>query len=234
MAATTMEASRTVAAPTTGSGGHGNSADSTGTMAPHARPAAMRPRRLADVHIVILTTFELDEYIFEAIRSGASGFLVKDTEPAELVKAVRTAAAGDSLLSPRVTRRLIEDYATRSKPSTLSPALDVLTNREREVMVLVAAGLTNDEIAQRLVISPTTARTHVSRAMTKLGARDRAQLVVYAYETGLVAPGWNPWHPRNSGITSLGELTYDDGSTRPVECVLTVSAGRCEPRPAGP
>ena len=146
--------------------------------------------QLASVHIVILTTFELDEYIFDAIRSGASGFLVKDTEPAELVRAVRTAAAGDSLLSPGATRRLIEDYATRAKPAALSPALEVLTNREREVMVLVAAGLSNDEIAQRLVISPTTAKTHVSRAMIKLGARDRAQLVVYAYETGLVAPGW--------------------------------------------
>ena len=146
--------------------------------------------RLTSVHIVILTTFELDEYVFEAIRSGASGFLVKDTEPAELVKAVRTAAAGDSLLSPGATRSLIEEYATRSKPATLSPDLDVLTKRERQVMVLVAAGLTNDEIAERLVISPTTAKTHVSRAMIKLGARDRAQLVVYAYETGLVAPGW--------------------------------------------
>ena len=145
---------------------------------------------LANVRIVILTTFELDEYILEALRSGASGFLVKDTEPAELVRAVRTAAAGDSLLSPRATRSLIEEYASRAKPAAVSPALDRLTSREREVMVLVAAGLTNDEIAERLVISPTTAKTHVSRAMVKLGARDRAQLVVYAYETGLVAPGW--------------------------------------------
>jgi DNA-binding NarL/FixJ family response regulator len=146
--------------------------------------------RLTDVRIVILTTFELDEYIFEALRSGASGFLVKDTEPSDLIKAVRTAAAGDALLSPGATRSLIEEYANRAKPATLSPHLEVLTSREREVMVLVAAGLTNDEIAARLVISPTTAKTHVSRAMTKLGARDRAQLVVYAYETGLVAPGW--------------------------------------------
>ena len=146
--------------------------------------------RLAGVRIVILTTFELDEYIFEALRSGATGFLVKDTEPAELVRAVRTAAAGDSLLSPGATRSLIEEYASKAKPASLSPQLDVLTAREREVMVLVAAGLTNDEIAARLVISPTTAKTHVSRAMIKLGARDRAQLVVYAYETGLVAPGW--------------------------------------------
>ncbi len=148
--------------------------------------------RLAAVRVVILTTFELDEYIFEALRSGASGFLVKDTEPAELVRAVRTAAAGDSLLSPGATRSLIEEYASRAKPAALSPDLRVLTPREREVMVLVAAGLTNDEIASRLVVSPTTAKTHVSRAMVKLGARDRAQLVVYAYETGLVAPGWTP------------------------------------------
>ena len=145
---------------------------------------------LSAVRILILTTFELDEYIFEALRSGASGFLVKDTEPAELVRAVRTVAAGDSLLSPGATRSLIEEFATRAKPAALSPDLDILTSREREVMSLVAAGLTNDEIAERLVISPTTAKTHVSRAMIKLGAHDRAQLVVYAYETGLVAPGW--------------------------------------------
>jgi DNA-binding NarL/FixJ family response regulator len=146
---------------------------------------------LSGVRIVILTTFELDEYIFEALRSGASGFMVKDTEPAELIRAVRTVAAGDSLLSPKATRSLIEEYASRAKPAALAPDLDMLTPREREVMSLVAAGLTNDEIADRLVISPTTAKTHVSRAMIKLGARDRAQLVVFAYETGLVAPGWN-------------------------------------------
>ncbi|HMJ78658.1 MAG TPA: response regulator transcription factor [Iamia sp.] len=146
--------------------------------------------RLAGVHVVILTTFELDEYIFEALRAGASGFLVKDTEPADLVQAVRSAAEGDSLLSPGATRRLVAEYATRAKPARLSPALDVLTDREREVMALVAGGLSNDEIAGRLVISPTTAKTHVSRTMIKLGARDRAQLVVFAYETGLVAPGW--------------------------------------------
>jgi len=145
---------------------------------------------LAAVRIVILTTFEHDEYIFEALRSGASGFLVKDAEPSELIRAVRTAAAGDSLLSPSVTRTLIAEYASRAKPADLAPSLGVLTEREREVVTHVAAGLSNDEIAARLVISPTTAKTHVSRAMTKLGARDRAQLVVYAYETGLVTPGW--------------------------------------------
>jgi DNA-binding NarL/FixJ family response regulator len=146
--------------------------------------------RLSGVHIVILTTFELDEYVFEAIRSGASGFLVKDTEPVELLRAVRAVAAGDALLSPSVTRRLIGAFATQSR-APRHPALDTLTDREREVMVLVAEGLSNDEIAERLVVSPMTAKTHVSRAMTKLGARDRAQLVVFAYESGLVRPGWS-------------------------------------------
>jgi DNA-binding NarL/FixJ family response regulator len=146
--------------------------------------------RLAEVRVVILTTFDLDEYVFDGLRSGASGFLVKDTEPAELIRAVRAVAAGDSLLSPRATRRLIEEYATRAKPAGLAPDLRFLTDREREVMTLVAAGRSNDEIARDLIISPATAKTHVSRAMVKLGARDRAQLVVYAYETGLVRPGW--------------------------------------------
>ncbi len=147
-------------------------------------------QRQAGVRIVILTTFELDEYVFEAIRSGASGFLVKDTEPVELLRAVRAVAAGDALLSPRVTRRLIAEFASRAKEPGASGALDGLTDREREVMALVAAGLSNEEIAERLYVSPATAKTHVSRAMTKLGARDRAQLVVFAYESGLVRPGW--------------------------------------------
>ncbi|MEK6311576.1 MAG: response regulator transcription factor [Curtobacterium sp.] len=147
---------------------------------------------LAAVHVVVLTTFEEDDYVFEAIRGGASGFLVKDTEPAELLRAVRTVAAGESLLSPRATRSLVEAYATHAKPASLSPELDVLTVREREVMRLVAAGLSNTEIAERLFVSPMTTKTHVSRAMIKLGARDRAQLVVFAYETGLVTPGWTP------------------------------------------
>jgi len=146
--------------------------------------------RLDGVRIVILTTFELDEYVFEAIRAGASGFLVKDTEPVELLRAVRAVSVGDALLSPSVTRTLISRFATRSKPQDLSPALDVLTEREREVMALAAGGLSNDEIAERLIVSPATAKTHVSRAMVKLGARDRAQLVVFAYESGLVRPGW--------------------------------------------
>ena len=145
-------------------------------------------QRLSDARIVILTTFELDEYVFEAIRAGASGFLVKDTEPVELLRAVRAVANGDALLSPSVTRRLIGEFATRTREARPTPALDVLTDREREVMALVAEGLTNDEIAERLYVSPMTAKTHVSRAMVKLGARDRAQLVVFAYESGLVRP----------------------------------------------
>jgi DNA-binding NarL/FixJ family response regulator len=142
------------------------------------------------VRIVILTTFELDEYVFEAIRSGAAGFLVKDTKPADLIDAVRVVAHGDALLSPSVTRRLIAEFATRAKQPPRSDELDELTEREREVMALAAAGLSNEEIAARLIVSPLTAKTHVSRAMVKLGARDRAQLVVLAYETGLVRPGW--------------------------------------------
>jgi DNA-binding NarL/FixJ family response regulator len=145
-------------------------------------------QRSPDTRIVILTTFELDEYVFEAIRAGASGFLVKDTEPVELLRAVRAVARGGALLSPSVTRRLIGEFANRTRESRPAPALDVLTDREREVMALVAEGLTNDEIAERLFVSPMTAKTHVSRAMVKLGARDRAQLVVFAYESGLVRP----------------------------------------------
>jgi DNA-binding NarL/FixJ family response regulator len=146
--------------------------------------------RLDGVHVVILTTFDLDEYVFEALRSGASGFLVKDTEPVELIQAVRVVARGDALLSAGVTRRLIEEYASRAKDPRPSPQLALLTDREREVMALVGAGLSNEEIAERLFMSPATAKTHVSRAMVKLGARDRAQLVVFAYESGLVRPGW--------------------------------------------
>ncbi|MFE4550867.1 response regulator [Streptomyces sp. NPDC056785] len=153
-------------------------------------------RRITDdpdlkaVKVVMLTTFELDEYVFEAIRSGASGFLVKDTEPAELLRAVRAVVEGDALLSPGVTRRLISEFAARSKEPAAAGLLAGLTEREREVMALVGIGLSNDEIARRLVVSPLTAKTHVSRTMVKLGARDRAQLVVMAYESGLVRPGW--------------------------------------------
>src|SRR4051794_13276839 len=143
--------------------------------------------------VVILTTFELDEYVFEALRIGASGFLVKDTEPVELLRGVRAVAAGDALLSPSVTRRVIGQFAAvaaRGRPAAPPARLDQLTDREREVLGLVAEGLSNDEIAARLVISPATAKTHVSRTMIKLAARDRAQLVVYAYEAGLIRPGW--------------------------------------------
>ncbi|MGH3283464.1 MAG: LuxR C-terminal-related transcriptional regulator, partial [Streptosporangiaceae bacterium] len=139
---------------------------------------------------IILTTFESDEYVYQALRAGASGFLVKDTEPADLIQAVRVVARGDALLSPSVTRRLITDIASRSeRPPASDRALTGLTDRERQVMALVAEGLSNDEIAARLFLSPLTAKTHVSRIMTKLNARDRAQLVVLAYETGLVTPG---------------------------------------------
>ncbi|MER6996121.1 response regulator transcription factor [Streptomyces sp. NPDC000410] len=145
---------------------------------------------LDGVKVVMLTTFELDEYVFEAIRAGASGFLVKDTEPDELLRAVRAVVEGDALLSPGVTRRLIAEFAARSKAPARAAGLAELTDREREVMALVGIGLSNEEIARRLVVSPLTAKTHVSRTMVKLGARDRAQLVVLAYESGLVRPGW--------------------------------------------
>lgn len=144
---------------------------------------------LAAVKVVVLTTFELDEYVFEAMRAGATGFLVKHTEPADLVKAVKVVAGGEALLSPSVTRRLVEEFASHAKPAP-STVLSELTDREREVMALVAEGLTNAEIAERLYMSPATARTHVSRILLKLNARDRTQLVVMAYESGMVRPGW--------------------------------------------
>ena len=146
---------------------------------------------LAGVHVIILTTFDLDEYVFEAVRIGASGFLVKDTEPADLLTGIRAVASGDALLSPGVTRRLISEFADRSRTTTSPAVLEALTEREREVVRLVGEGLNNTEIAARLFMSPATAKTHVSRAMTKLHTRDRAQLVVLAYETGLVRPGWS-------------------------------------------
>jgi DNA-binding NarL/FixJ family response regulator len=155
-----------------------------------ATRAIVENERLAGVRIVILTTFGLDEYVFEAIRSGASGFLVKDTEPEELIHAVRVVAAGDALLSPNVTKRLLAEYATHAKEPPAPGGLDELTEREREIVALVGEGLSNQEIAERLFVSPATAKTHVSRAMSKLGVRDRAQLVVIAYESGLVRPGW--------------------------------------------
>ncbi len=144
---------------------------------------------LATTRVVVLTTFELDEYVFEALSAGASGFLIKDTEPADILRAVRLVARGESLLSPTVTRRVIGEFAGRPpRRRAPVPSLDPLTEREREVVALVAEGLSNDEIAQRLVVSPATVRTHVGRAMAKLDARDRAQLVVLAFQSGLASP----------------------------------------------
>jgi DNA-binding NarL/FixJ family response regulator len=145
---------------------------------------------LAATKVVILTTFDLDDYVFAALRAGASGFLLKDTEPVDLLAGVRAVARGDALLAPSVTRRLIEQFATRLREPRPAAVLEPLTEREREVVALVGGGLSNEQIAERLVVSPATAKTHVSRAMVKLGVRDRAQLVVLAYETGLVRPGW--------------------------------------------
>jgi DNA-binding NarL/FixJ family response regulator len=143
---------------------------------------------LARVHVVILTNYGLDEYVFNALRAGAAGFLVKDIVPEDFLHAVRVAARGDALLAPSITRKLIDRYVTEPFPSDAATGMKGLTNRERETVALVAQGLSNDQIAERMVISPLTAKTHVNRAMVKLHARDRAQLVVLAYESGLVAP----------------------------------------------
>ena len=145
---------------------------------------------LEETRIVVLTTFERDEYIHDALRAGASGFLLKDTRPDDLLAAIKVVAQGDALLSPQVTRRLIADYASRPEPSIAVPEeMDALTPREREVLGLIARGMSNDEIAGELYVSPLTAKTHVSRILYKLHARDRAQLVMLAYESGLVVPG---------------------------------------------
>jgi len=141
---------------------------------------------LAAVHVVILTNYGMDEYVFEALRAGAAGFLVKDILPEDFLHSVRVAARGDALLAPSITRKLIDRYVTQ--PLVPGAGLAELTNREREAVTLVARGLANEEIAERMVISPLTAKTHVNRAMMKLRARDRAQLVVFAYESGLVVP----------------------------------------------
>ncbi|MEU6658302.1 response regulator transcription factor [Streptomyces sp. NPDC046821] len=143
---------------------------------------------LAGVHVVILTNYGLDEYVFDALRAGAAGFLVKDIVPEDFLHAVRVAARGDALLAPSITRKLIDRYVTQPLRPRTGPGLAALTNREREAVALVAQGLSNDQIAARMVISPMTAKTHLNRAMTKLHARDRAQLVVLAYESGLVSP----------------------------------------------
>ncbi|MFB7587855.1 response regulator [Streptomyces sp. NPDC056169] len=150
--------------------------------------------RLEGIRVVVLTTFDADDHVYGALRGGASGFLVKDTEPMELLHAVRVVARGDALIAPAVTRRLIAEFADRAggagRQPDPSPRLNALTEREREVLGLVGAGLSNDEIAGRLVLSPATAKTHVSRIMTKLAVRDRAQLVILAYESGMITPGW--------------------------------------------
>lgn len=146
--------------------------------------------RAAETRVIMLTTFDRDEYVHDALRAGASGFLLKDTPPADLLAGIRVVAAGEALLAPQVTRRLIEDFVRRPTPAVEPDrALRFLTNREREVLTLVGGGLSNREIAEQLIVSPATAKTHVSRIMTKLNARDRAQLVVAAYESGLVVPG---------------------------------------------
>jgi DNA-binding NarL/FixJ family response regulator len=152
------------------------------------RRIASRPE-LASVHVVILTTFEIDEYIFDSLRAGAAGFLVKDTDAAELIRAVRVVAGGDALLSPAVTRRLIAEFTVKARRPREVPGLGDLTPREREVVRLIATGLSNEEIARQLWVSQSTVKTHAGRAMTKLAVRDRAQLVVAAYEAGLVQPG---------------------------------------------
>ncbi|MCC3331032.1 response regulator [Nocardia abscessus] len=143
---------------------------------------------LTGVHVVILTNYGLDEYVFDALRAGAAGFLVKDIQPDDFLHSIRVAARGDALLAPSITRRLINRYVTQPLPTGARAGLEELTNREREAVALVARGLSNDQIAGHMVISPLTAKTHVNRAMTKLQVRDRAQLVVLAYESGLVTP----------------------------------------------
>jgi DNA-binding NarL/FixJ family response regulator len=144
---------------------------------------------LAGTHVLVLTTFDLDEYVYAALRAGASGFLLKDAGPGELLQAIRIVAAGDALLAPSVTKRLIAEFAARPDPKTPPAELARLTRREREILRLVAAGLSNADIARRLVISPLTAKTHVARILAKLDCHDRAQLISLAYETGLVTPG---------------------------------------------
>jgi DNA-binding NarL/FixJ family response regulator len=145
-------------------------------------------QELSGVHVIILTTFEMDEYVFESIRAGAAGFLVKDTNAAELLHAIEVVAGGEALLSPRVTRRLIAEFAACTRSVQPVPGAADLTQREREVLGLVAEGLSNEEIATKLYMSRSTAKTHVARSMAKLGARDRAQLVVIAYQAGLARP----------------------------------------------
>jgi DNA-binding NarL/FixJ family response regulator len=150
---------------------------------------------LADTRVLVLTTFDLDEYVYAALRAGASGFLLKDAGPRELLHAIRIVAAGDAMLAPSVTRRLIAEFASRPERGQSPLGLDELTDREQQILRLVAEGLSNAEIARHLVISPLTAKTHVSRILAKLDCHDRAQLVALAYETGLVTPGQRTRRP---------------------------------------
>ncbi|MFJ6854501.1 LuxR C-terminal-related transcriptional regulator [Streptomyces sp. NPDC091271] len=165
-------------------------------LAPGEQAAVAGVLRLATL---ILTNYGLDEYVFDALRAGAAGFLLKDTEPAELLRAIEVAAGGEALLSPSITRRLIGEFVSRPPDRATAPGLETLTRRGREVTALAARGLSNEEIAVHMVVSPFTAKTHISRAMTKLGARDRAQLVVFAYESGLVEARRTPGTPRPAG-----------------------------------
>jgi len=162
---------------------------------------------LAAVHVVILTNYGFDEYVFDALRAGAAGFLVKDIEPEDFLHAVRVAARGDALLAPSITRKLINRFVTQPLATGTGTALAELTNREREAVALVAHGLSNDQVADRMVITPLTAKTHINRAMTKLHAHDRAQLVVFAYESGLVTP-------RNSAPSHAATIVRQDGERR--------------------
>ena len=160
-----------------------------GTSGVEATRRIVADERLTELKVVIVTTYETEEHIFETLRAGASGYLLKDSEPADLLRGIRVVASGEALLAPSVTRRLIADFASRPESASADPEeLEWLTEREREVMALVANGLSNCDIAEQFVISPATAKTHVSRAMRKLHAHDRAQLVVHAYESGLVQP----------------------------------------------
>jgi DNA-binding NarL/FixJ family response regulator len=169
---------------------------------------------LADVHVVILTNHGFDEYVLDALRAGAAGFLVKDIEPDDLLHGVRVAARGDALLSPSVTRTLIDRFVTQPLLPTAGTGLSELTTREREAVALVAHGLSNDQVADRMVITPLTAKTHVNRAMVKLHVRDRAQLVVLAYECGLVVPGGASTRADRPTTEGWAQSSRD-GATRP-------------------
>lgn len=162
--------------------------------------ATRRITSTSSTRVLMLTTFDLDEHVYDALRAGASGFLLKDVRPTDLARAVRTVAAGETLLAPTITRRMVEEYVSRPVPGRKHATLERLTEREQEVLALIGHGLSNAEIAARLYVSETTAKTHVSRILTKLALRDRVQAVVFAYETGLIRPGErpDPWSPEGN------------------------------------